>query len=250
MQKNFDGCTIKAPADGMVLYASSVSMNYFREQPIQVGAKIFQEQMLVRLPDTTKMKAVAMIQEARVMKLRRLGENVVRADVSIVGVPRPIGGVVSKIGVLPDNSQRYLNPDAKDYPVDIKLDQTPPNLKPGTTAEVVIHVERIENALAAPAASIYSAGEDAYVFVRDTPNPRPMKVQLGESNETAVQIVKGIEPGAEVLMLQAGEGQQLLDLAGIKLAPAKSDAKKSPASQPAPAVAQPQTPPPAAAKVG
>jgi HlyD family secretion protein len=251
MQKNFDGCTIKAPADGMVLYASSVSMNYYREQPIQVGAKIFQEQMLVRLPDTTKMKAVAMIREARVMKLREMGENVVPADVSIVGVPKPIQGIVTKIGVLPDNSQRYLNPDAKDYPVDIKLDHTPPNLKPGTTADVVIHVGRIENALAAPVASIYSAGEDSYVFVRDTPNPKPVKVTLGESNETSVQILDGISPGAEVLMLEAGEGRELLDLAGIKLAPAKpGDAKKSPTSQPAPAVAQPQTSPPAAPKVG
>lgn len=247
-QKNFDGCTIKAPSDGMVLYASSVNMNYYREQPIQVGAKIFQEQMLIRLPDISKMKTVVMVRESRVMKLRQIGDvTPVRAEVAIVGIPTPIGGVVSKIGVLPDNSNRYMNPDAKDYPVDITLDQTPPNLKPGTSAQVVIYVGRMENVLSVPLASIYSAGDEQYVFVRDTPDPKPVKVKVGEANETSVQIIEGLEAGRDVALLEAGQGRALLDLAGIKVK-SKDDAGGAPTSRPAPAVAQPSANP--AAPVG
>lgn len=217
-RKQFESCTITAPADGMVLYASSVSQRYvFNEQPIQVGAKVMQEQMIVRLPDVSKMKAVVKIPEARVTRLRMRDESqTIRAEVSIVGVPRPIGATLSKVGVLPDNSQRWWNPEAKDYPVDLTLDETPSGLKPGATASVTISVGKLQDVLTVPLGAIYSVGSDHYVFVRDLPRAQPRKIDLGQSNETMVEVVDGLTAGQEVLLLGAGQGRELLDLAGIK----------------------------------
>ena len=97
----------------------------------------FQE-TLIRLPDTTRMKAVARIQEAQVNKLRADPSKPMRAALKIAGLPNPMGGWVSNISVMADSGSRWFNPDSKEYPVDVTLDTTPPGLKPGTTVEVKV----------------------------------------------------------------------------------------------------------------
>src|SRR5262249_7787169 len=68
LQEQLSDCTIKAPADGLVLYASSVDRN--SETAIQAGIQVHQQQLLLRLPDTSSMKAVIRIQEAQVSRLQ------------------------------------------------------------------------------------------------------------------------------------------------------------------------------------
>ena len=97
--------------------------------------------------------------------------------------------------------------------------------------------------MAVPVGAIYSAGNDHYVFARGSVRPLPVKVTIGESNETMVQVKDGVKPGQEVLMLEAGEGRELLDLAGIKPSPTPSN-PQGPASQPAM-----PTPPPVADRI-
>jgi hypothetical protein len=99
------------------------------------------------------------------------------------------------------------------------LDQTPAHLKPGMSASAEIFVSRASNALAVPLQSLYSAGNDSYVFVPDASHPRgaPVKVKLGMINDTHAQIVSGLSQGQNVRILEAGEGRDLLELAGIKI---------------------------------
>src|SRR5581483_3991454 len=69
-QQQVDACTIKAPGDGVVVYGSTVQTYWLRDSPIQPGGKIAEQQLLIRLPDTSTMKVIAKIPEAMAMKLR------------------------------------------------------------------------------------------------------------------------------------------------------------------------------------
>jgi multidrug resistance efflux pump len=240
-QKMFESCTIKAPSDGMVLYASSTP-GYYRDAPIQPGTNVYFQQLIVRLPDVSNMKAVVKIAEARAARLRLLSDQTILGEVSIVGIPRTIGAKLTKIGILPDNADRYINPDAKDYPVDLTLDETPANLKPGASANVTIHVGTLENVLAVPVAAIYSVGNDHWVFTRAQPQPKPVSVSVGEASETMVCLTSGATAGQEVLMLEAGQGRQLLDFAGIKVKDPEPTPSK-PTSRPARQLATPEPTP-------
>jgi len=211
LQEQLADCTIKAPADGMVVYASSGDR--WAQTQIQEGAQVRERQTLMRLPDTTSMKATARIPESQVGKI----SEGLRAKVHVAGFPQTLGATVTKISVLADSSQRWFNPDLKEYPVDLVLDETPKSLKPGMGANVEILVSHLDNVLAVPLASIYSAGPDTYVFVRDDQKVRPVKVKVGQSNETHAQIKDGLEAGAQVLILQAGQGRELLEQNGIKV---------------------------------
>jgi multidrug efflux pump subunit AcrA (membrane-fusion protein) len=122
--------------------------------------------------------------------------------------------------VLVDSGQRWWNPDLKEYPVELTLDQTPPGLKPSMGCRAEVFVNRIQNALAVPLPAIYASGPDSYVFVRGTDgNVRPVRVKLGATNETHAQILDGVDVNDQVLVLQSGQGRDLLEKNGIKVAP-------------------------------
>lgn len=239
LKEQLADCTITAPADGLVVYSTSTDRS--AQNALQEGLQIHERQQLLRLPDTSQMKAVVRILESNVPKLQ-IGQ---RARVRIVGVPNPIGATLTNISVLPDNSQRWWNPDLKEYPVELALDYTPPGLKPGVNASVEILVDHVPNCLAVPLSTVYAAGADNYVFVRTGDEPRPVKVKLGAVNETNVQVLDGLAPGADVLVLQSGQGHDLLERNGIHVQeapgdqggafapkPAKSKLKLAPTSRP------------------
>jgi len=217
LKEQLADCTITAPADGLVVYATSTDRS--AQNALQEGLQIHERQQLLRLPDTSQMKAVVRILESNVPKLQ-LGQ---RARVRIVGVPNPIGATLTNISVLPDNSQRWWNPDLKEYPVELALDYTPPGLKPGVNASVEILVEHVSNCVAVPLSTVYAAGADNYVFVRNGDDPKPVKVKLGAVSETNVQILDGLAPGADVLVLQSGQGHDLLERNGIHVQEAPGD---------------------------
>ncbi len=209
-QEQFANCTIKAPADGLVLYGTSTDRN--AQNPLQEGSQVRERQLLLRLPDTNSMKAVVRILEAQVPHLE-IGQ---RAKVRIAGIAQPIGAQLSKISVLADNSQRFWNPDLKEYPVDLDLDHTPPNLKPGGGVSCEILLKSLKQVLAVPLDAIYSEGNDRYVFVPQGDKVKPVAVSVGESTETMVEVTDGLSANMNVLRLQIGQGRQLLEKAGVK----------------------------------
>jgi multidrug efflux pump subunit AcrA (membrane-fusion protein) len=216
-QKQFTACSIKAPGDGLVIYGSSVRESWWRDRPITAGAQVREQELLIRLPDTSGMKVQTKIPESMVSKIRADKDKKMPANVLITGVGRPVSGWVSKISVLADNSQRWWNPDLKEYPVEVTLDETPGSLKPGTSASVTIDIERLPRALCVPMGALYSVGKTTYVFRRDGADARPQVIKLGQMNSTHAQVVEGINEGDQVALLQAGQGRELLERAGIKV---------------------------------
>lgn len=231
LQEQLAGCTIHAPADGMVVYATSNDRN--AQSALQEGSQVRERQALLRLPDTTGMKAVVRIQEGQVSRLHE-GQ---RAKITVPNLPQPIGATLSRISVLADSSQRWWNPDLKEYPVDLELDQTPPSLKPGMSVTTSILLNHVNDALAVPLTTIYTVGQDSYVFVRNRDGePKYTKVKLGAVNETHAQILEGLTAGADVKILEVGEGQRLLEGAGIAATPppATQPDEAGPPRRPAP----------------
>lgn len=205
----FAACTITAPSDGLVVY----NQDRWSNTQMVEGAQVRERQLLLRLPDTNSMKSVVRVPEALVSRLQ-VGQ---RAEVRIIGMTKPVTATLTKISVLSDSSSRFWNPDLKEYPVDLTLDQTPAGLKPGVGTLCDIYVDRLKDVIAVPLTAIYSAGKDTYVFVRRGIDAVPMKVTLGKTNETHAEVTKGLDAGQEVLLLQAGQGRELLERAGIKV---------------------------------
>ena len=237
---------IVAPDDGIVIYGTTGDRN--SQNPIQEGTTVRERQLLIRLPDTKAMKAVVRIHENVVPKLKLGQEGTVR----IVGVPQAVVGRLAKISPVADSSNRFWNPDLREYPVDVELQNTPKDLKPGMGATVEIQVDQRANVLAVPLDAIYTVGEQRYAFIYSDTQVKPVLVTAGLNNDTHVEVTQGLVDGQQVIRLQVGQGRDLLEKAGIQVVATQPGSGRNGRGDkretPPPAIVSPTTSPAVASK--
>ncbi|MFT3784609.1 MAG: HlyD family efflux transporter periplasmic adaptor subunit [Tepidisphaeraceae bacterium] len=218
LQQQLEACSIKAPSDGLVVY---VQPDNNQGGPIQQGAEVRERQVIVRLPDTSRMKAVVRVSEGLILPIR-VGQ---RALVRVNSSNEAVSATVTRVSLMPDSSRGWWNNSGtKEYPVDVQLDRTPEGLKPGASVTVSIFVNRVPGAISVPLPSIYSEGDKSFVFVDENGTITPREVTVGLVTKRAIQIKSGLKQDERVLQLQAGEGQALLKRAGIRVEEKPKDA--------------------------
>ena len=199
-------CRITAPTPGFVVYYAD-NWRWGSESQIKEGSQVHEQQILLSLPDTSEMKVVVRVHEAKTAKLQ-VGQ---RAVVNVEGFPdRQFTGTVSKIAVLADSQNRWLNPDLKEYETEIALDPLDMPLKPGVTAHAEILVETVENRLAIPVQSVFSKSGRRYVFRDDRQRIVPTEVQIGAIGTEWVEVSGGLQGGESVLMDFTDEHKRLI----------------------------------------
>ena len=128
------------------------------------------------------------VHEAKTDKLR-LGQL---AKITVEGLPgHEFTGKVTKIGVVADTQNRWLNPDLKEYETEITVDPTDVPLKPGVTAHVEILVETVGDSLAVPVQAVYAKSGRRYVFREHRGETVPIEVQLGAIGTEWAEVTEG-----------------------------------------------------------
>ena len=195
-------CLIKAPAPGLVVYASSSDVFSRRgggsSRTIAEGETVYERQKIITLPDTAAMIVEIAVHEAEVDKVRPDQRAVITLD------PFPdktFKGVVLKVAQLPDSSRGFLNPDLKVYSTQVLIEGTHDFLKPGMSAKVEILVERLEDVIIVPVQVVANRGGKKVCFVLTAGGKQEEReIQTGAFDDTFVQIVEGLEEGEKVLL--------------------------------------------------
>jgi hypothetical protein len=78
--------------------------------------------------------------------------------------------------------------DVKEYETIVKIDNPPPGLKPGLTAEVKIRVHELDKALQVPVQAILEQDMHFYSVLKEGKIWKPREVQVGWSNDKFVMI--------------------------------------------------------------
>lgn len=196
LQKQIDQCTIKAPADGMVIYSSR--RWYGESGQIRPGATLQYQQPIFSLPDFSKMRVNMKVHESQVKKVQA-GQ---KAALRLEAIPdRPLGGTVSKVGTVGQNDG-YWGSRIKAYETHITLDVVPTDagLKPGMSAEVKILVKTVPNALLVPVSAVAEVDGRKVVYTVKGKAIERTEVLTGDENEQFVQIVDGLADGEAVAL--------------------------------------------------
>jgi HlyD family secretion protein len=219
LEKQLEHCTIKAPQPGMVVYQSSTSgSSYSSQGPIEEGAQVRMNQTLIQLPDTGRMLVEVRVAESLTDRIR----PGLPCYVSVDALPgKVLTGKIEKISPMPDNSNRYFNPNLKEYPTQIVLDATPAGLKPGMSAKVEIQIAQLDNVIGVPLQAVFEGGGESYVYVGDGAAYEKRTVKVGVSSTETVQIVEGLKAGETVLLSRPKDAPED--------APARADKKSRPA---------------------
>ena len=194
--------TIRAERPGLVVYgaADQNASRYRRstEEAIQEGATVRERQAILTIPDMREMAVKVNIHESAVQRVA-VGQ---RAAVSIDAFPDArLEGVVTKVAVVADSANSFMNPDLKVYPTTIKIDGEFDWLRPGMSAEVEILVDRLDDVVYVPLQAVSYFDDKRVVYLPGIGEPQMQEVETGTFSESFIEITSGLRAGDEVLLL-------------------------------------------------
>lgn len=190
-------CKILAPADGMVIYATSVQTQRWRRlEPPEPGHVVRERQELIHLPATGEMMVEISVQEANLPKIRTGLQALITVE-SGAGV---YFGELKKIGILPDSTSGALNPDLKLYICEVHIDASAEGLRQGMSCTVELLIEQHEDALYVPLQSLVRVNGSPTVYVAEEDSVAMRQVKVGLDNGRMVHILEGLHEGEKVLL--------------------------------------------------
>jgi HlyD family secretion protein len=135
--RQIDACTLKAPAEGIVVYANDPMRNFNRAlRQIEEGATVRERQKILVVVDPDgPMRANAKVTENHIDQVKRGMKAKIRID-AFPG--RLLDGTVVDVAPLPDALGFLADPSPKVYSTRVRIDDRLPGLRPGMTAEVEI----------------------------------------------------------------------------------------------------------------
>src|SRR5207302_375266 len=170
---------------------------YGNQEPIREGATVRERQAIITIPDMTKMSVKVKIHESYIKKIKK-GQKV---RITVDAFPDTIlGGEVSKVGVLPDSQNRWMNPDLKVYLTTITINGTYDWIKPGMSAKAEILVDHLGDVVYVPIQSVVPSEGKQICYVVHSLKPERRDVEIGEFNDDFIEIKKGVKAGDKVLL--------------------------------------------------
>ena len=191
-------CTIRAQKSGLVVYGGGGDNNYYgNQEPIREGATVRERQAIITIPDMTRMSVNVKIHESYIQKIKK-GE---KARITVDAFPdTALEGEVTKVGVLPDSQNRWMNPDLKVYNTTIAINGTYDWVKPGMSAKVEILVNKLDDVVYIPVQAVTPDNGKEYCYVAETFKPERREVAIGDFNDEFIEIKHGLKEGERVLL--------------------------------------------------
>jgi len=193
LKTQLDLCKIIAPHDGMVVYDRE-NNRYGSESDIGEGAMVRERQRILTLPDLSQMQVKTQIHEAVLDQVRTGLPVTVKVD----AFPnRTYNGIVHEVAVVPTSSY-YTN--VKTYDCIVRILERVEGLKPGMTAVVDIHIDRLADVISIPVQAVVQVNRDTWCYVQGAESIERRLLELGRSNDKFVHVVKGLVEGDRVIL--------------------------------------------------
>ena len=202
LQKNQDQIKktkIYAPADGLVIYATSAKKGGYRHsvEPLDEGQEIREREELIYLPLGNLSKAEVAIHESNLEKIQ-LGLPVIITVDALQG--DIFYGTLHHIAPLPDAQSMYMNPDLKVYDSEVYIEGNHEILRTGMSCQAEIIIAQYEDALYVPLQAVMRIASEPTVYVRAGDIFEPRKVKTGFDNNKMIHILDGLNEGDVVLL--------------------------------------------------
>lgn len=215
MQNLLDKFTVKAPKDGMLIYAREWNGQKKREGAT-VGAW---EPVVATLPDMSVMVSRTYINEVDIRKIK-VGQSV---EIGLDAFPEK--KLTGKVVEVANVGEQKPNSDAKVFEVNIQINERDTLILPSMTTSNLVVAEVLSDVLSVPLESIHSQGDTlSYVFKKESSGIVRQEIFLGKTNENEAQVLEGLKE-SEIVMLSKPAGGEKLKL--VKLNKKPIDSKKT-----------------------
>ena len=192
-RKQLDNCTVKAPADGMVVYRPVHVGGEYRT--VRVGDTLYRNLPFMALPDMSKPLVQCNVPESE-LSLVRVGSDaqvvpVAYPDLKLRGKVESVGSMAQSVVGRPD-WQRYFR-------VTIGLVESDARLRSGMSVRAHILSYAALDAMAIPRTAVRWENDRPSCEVIRVGRKIRRDLQLGTANEQFFEVLKGLEPGERVV---------------------------------------------------
>lgn len=200
LEKMIEYCTLRAPRDGIVVYASQANRWGQVQNPIQEGVTVRQSQPIFNLPNPNFMQVKAKINESKVSLVQSGQPALIHVDAF---PDQPLKGTVTEITPISAPANGPIS-DVRIYYATVRIDgKAFDSLRPGLSAEVDFRVDSRRNVIRVPLEAIRWVGNQAFAALA-TNSPEGLAwrwkpVTLGLSDSTFGEVLSGLEPGDRVI---------------------------------------------------
>jgi len=188
LQKLSDEFNIKAPAEGMVIYARSW------EGKVTPGSRLRAwDPVVAELPDLTEMISKTYINEVDISKVKPGMEVVITVDAF---PDRSYEGIVQKVANI---GEQLRNTDSKVFEVITSVEQTDSILRPAMTTRIEVLTESYEDVLFVPLEALQTDSLP-FVYKKLQNGIVRQEVMTAASNDMHALIALGLDEGDEVYL--------------------------------------------------
>ena len=207
LQNQLAMCKVTAPANGLVVYGTSVGGRWWRNdnQSLDIGQEVSPNQLLIILPDTEKMVASVKVHESQFNQIKPGMTAKIRVDALKDVV---LEGTVEKISVMAEQS---FGTQVREYTVKILIDETNEwSLKPSMRCKADIFLGHVDNSIAVPIEAVYVEKGKRFVWKSEGGDKyQKQPVKIGRASEMMIEIKKGLSSGDVVLLREPLPGERM-----------------------------------------
>ena len=191
--------SIRAPSDGMVIYAKEWNGKK-RTAGSQVSAW---DPAVATLPDLSRMESITYVNEIDVRKVAVGQEATITLDAD------PSKQLTGKVTAVANMGEQRPNADAKVFEVQIAVTGIDTTLRPGMTTGNAVTTMRVPDALYVSLEALDSDNGIPVVYHRDGGRVVKQEVETGATNDDQVVILRGLEEGDRVLLAPPSDAASL-----------------------------------------
>jgi len=179
---------IKSPADGMIVYG------YGYDGKVKAGSHVGKHAPLIAtLPDLSSLISEMYVKEVNIAKIA-VG-NKVRIFIDALPDDKFTGEIIKIANIGQQIPGEYQN----GFKVEVRLDPSHVDLRPGMTTTNVVITGLWEDALIIPKNAVFGNDSLRYVMVKSGLNSVKQKVEIGGENDKFFRVTSGLEVGDVVL---------------------------------------------------
>ena len=189
--------SIKAPADGMVIYARGW------EGKVEAGSRLRAwNPVVAELPDLTEMISKTYVNEVDISKVS-IGQD---AYVSVDAFPDArYTGTVQQVANIGEQLRNY---DTKVFEVIVSVNEQDSILRPAMTTGIEVIISEYDSVNYIPLEALYKDSVN-YVFKKAGGKIIKQEVVTGPSNDLDIIIAGGLQKGEEVLLTKPEKSDEM-----------------------------------------
>jgi HlyD family secretion protein len=194
LRKQVENCTIRAPHAGVVLHA-------YEDRPwalpFQPGDRVYQDQVMFRISDLTRMEVMVSIAESMGPRVR-VG---MKANVCIAArEDRVFTGRVTAIDQLPSVNWKMDDDNVKRFVARVRLDETPPGTMMFMSAAVEFDTGHVADSLVIPVEAVSVADRRETCFVVAAHGLERRAIKTRRATTGLLEVTGGLLEGERVVL--------------------------------------------------